>query len=121
MPLSTTGNPAKPLAVSIGEPAGIGPEIICKAWHSREEEKLPPFFVLGSTAILEKLSPTTPVQEIQAPEDCADLFDQALPVLDIPCAAEAVPGSPSQATAAMVIQALDQAVKLSLKIKLPDW
>ena len=35
----------RPIAVSIGDPAGIGPELIAEAWARREEERLPPFFV----------------------------------------------------------------------------
>ena len=112
MPLSTTGNPLKPLAVSIGEPAGIGPEIICKAWQHRDAEQLPPFFVLGAVDILRDLAPDTPLQGIDAPEDCEKTFAGALPVLDIPCDALATPGTPTGATATMVISALDQAVDL---------
>ena len=42
-----------PLAISIGDPAGIGPELIAAAWDLREAEGLPPFFAVGSRAVLE--------------------------------------------------------------------
>lgn len=42
----------KPLVVSLGEPAGIGPDIILKAFADREENGLPPFYVQGCTAVL---------------------------------------------------------------------
>ena len=38
---------AKPLALTLGEPAGIGPDITIKAWLRRNELKLPPFYLLG--------------------------------------------------------------------------
>ena len=41
---------ASPLAVALGDPAGIGPEIIAKSWERRREESLPPFFAVGSVS-----------------------------------------------------------------------
>ena len=38
---------AKPLALTSGEPAGIGPDITIKAWLRRDELKLPPFYLVG--------------------------------------------------------------------------
>ncbi|WP_321391338.1 4-hydroxythreonine-4-phosphate dehydrogenase PdxA [Emcibacter sp.] len=102
----------KPLAVSIGEPAGIGPEIIGKAWTSRHKEKLPPFFVLGSVALLKQLLPDIAMEKIVRPEDCDNIFPAALPVLDIPAVGDVTPGKPIEDTAAMVIRALDMAAEL---------
>ena len=42
----------KPLAVSLGDPAGVGPEIIAAAWSRREELGLPPFVVIGGAGIM---------------------------------------------------------------------
>ena len=36
-----------PIMVSMGDPAGIGPEIIAKAWAARHERGLPPFVAVG--------------------------------------------------------------------------
>ena len=41
-----------PLAVSLGDPAGVGPELIAAAWARREEENLPPFFVVEGLSLL---------------------------------------------------------------------
>ncbi|WP_417318127.1 4-hydroxythreonine-4-phosphate dehydrogenase PdxA [Emcibacter sp.] len=115
MPSSITGNRTEkspPLAVSIGEPAGIGPEIIAKAWHLRHQESLPPFLLLGSLDIFRELQPSLPLQLINEPEDCAAIFNKALPVLDIPASGKVVPGEPAPETADMVIGALDRAVDL---------
>jgi len=42
----------RPLAVSLGDPAGVGPELIAEAWARREAERLPPFLVAGGAAVL---------------------------------------------------------------------
>ena len=47
-----------PLAVSLGDPAGVGPELIAEAWARREEERLPPFFVCGGWDILSEAGRT---------------------------------------------------------------
>ena len=43
---------ARPLALTLGEPAGIGPDIAIKAWLRRDELKLPPFYLLGDGGFL---------------------------------------------------------------------
>src|ERR1700716_1114446 len=43
---------AKPLALTSGEPAGIGPDITIKAWLRRNELKLPVFYLLGDRDFL---------------------------------------------------------------------
>jgi 4-hydroxythreonine-4-phosphate dehydrogenase len=43
---------AKPLALTLGEPAGIGPDITLKAWMRRNELELPPFYLLGDCDFL---------------------------------------------------------------------
>jgi len=45
---------AKPLALTLGEPAGIGPDITIKAWLRRDELKLPPFYLLGDRDFIGK-------------------------------------------------------------------
>jgi 4-hydroxythreonine-4-phosphate dehydrogenase len=74
----------KPLAVSLGDPAGVGPELICEAWARREAERLPPFFVCGGAEILEQAAAQRgldcPVIRIESPSDAIDLFANGLPV-----------------------------------------
>src|SRR5437667_11392862 len=75
---------AKPLALTLGEPAGIGPDIAIKAWLRRNELKLPAFYLLGDRDFLGKRAETLglkiPLAEDRA-EDAAGAFDNALPVL----------------------------------------
>ena len=45
-----------PLAVSLGDPAGVGPELICEAWARREAERLPPFLATGGADVLRRVA-----------------------------------------------------------------
>tara|TARA_B100001939_G_scaffold331712_1_gene330000 strand:- start:20504 stop:21568 length:1065 start_codon:yes stop_codon:yes gene_type:complete len=120
MPLSTTANPNSvkpdggplPLAVTMGEPAGIGPEIILKAWDRRQEENLAPFVVLGAKDVLHQYAPDLPLVSVTSPRDCPAIFDKALPVLDLPCPSRITPGQPDKTSAPQVIDAIDRAVEL---------
>jgi 4-hydroxythreonine-4-phosphate dehydrogenase len=73
-----------PLAVSLGDPAGVGPELICRAWMARQSQGLPPFFVAKGAEILEQaaahLSLECPIVRIPNPLDAAAAFKQGLPV-----------------------------------------
>ncbi len=105
-----------PIAVTIGEPSGVGPEVILKAWFKRKEFNLADFFVIGSATILEKyaehLSLNVPISTITAPEQTASKFRISLPVLDLNLANEFVLGTPTITTAPMVIGAIEKSVEL---------
>ncbi len=106
--------PALPLALTMGEPAGIGCEIALKAWLARNEKNVPPFFLIDDPARLSALAqklewPVSPVP-IDTPEEALDAFVHGPPVLPRPLEAPAVPGTPNSAHAAAVIAAIDDAV-----------
>ncbi|PHZ86099.1 4-hydroxythreonine-4-phosphate dehydrogenase PdxA [Paremcibacter congregatus] len=119
MPSSTINNSlpqdALPLAVSLGEPAGIGPEIIIKAWAERQTHQLPPFFVIGAAAILQQaaldIGITLPLRVISSPDQCTAAFDSALPVLDMGLSLSVTSGKPSAKTAPLVLGAIEQATQ----------
>jgi 4-hydroxythreonine-4-phosphate dehydrogenase len=75
---------AAPLAVTMGEPAGIGGELSLKAWSMRQRGARP-FFVLDDVvrlaALADKLGLDVPVRQIARPADALAVFDTALPVL----------------------------------------
>jgi 4-hydroxythreonine-4-phosphate dehydrogenase len=105
------------LALTQGDPAGIGPDITLMAWMRRTAENIPPFLYLGDPEILaaraEKLGLTVPIEEtdsISAP----GLFGRTLPVLVIPAGTEVVPGRPDSASAAGTIAAIERGVELAL-------
>ncbi len=103
-----------PLAVSCGDPAGIGPEIIAKSWLRRAEDGLHPFFVCAETRVFTELG-LCPVIEIDRADAAFDAFDSGLPVLplgrtDGPFAA----GKAGKDTARFAHSSLDKAIDLCL-------
>jgi len=100
------------LAASLGDPAGVGPELLCEAWVRRRAELLAPFFVVGSVAVLAGAAAarglTVPLLAIDSPDQAAQCFADVLPVLDIG-EIEYVPGQPSDAGAELAFQSLEVA------------
>jgi len=103
--------PAAPLALSMGEPAGVGPEIIAAAWETLGADG-PAFAVVGDAAVLRKQG--RPVETILALSDAAGVFARAIPVLDHPLPAPVTPGRPDAANAGVVADWIEQAVNLAL-------
>ncbi|MEM9248103.1 MAG: 4-hydroxythreonine-4-phosphate dehydrogenase PdxA [Pseudomonadota bacterium] len=108
--MNTTADPhaLAPLAMTCGEPAGIGPEIAAKAWDQLRAQR--PFVWIGDPGHLPK---GTPVREIEAPGAARDAAAHALPVLVHRFAAPAEPGVPAPENAAHVISAIARAVALA--------
>jgi 4-hydroxythreonine-4-phosphate dehydrogenase len=109
--------PPAPLAVTMGEPAGIGGEIALKAWLAARAEQLPPFFLLDQPERLRGLAATlgltAPVEAVASPEEARAVFTRALPVLPLSASLEGWRlGAPSSRTAAAVLEAIDRAVAL---------
>ncbi|HUQ14098.1 MAG TPA: 4-hydroxythreonine-4-phosphate dehydrogenase PdxA [Novosphingobium sp.] len=100
------------LAASLGDPAGVGPELLCEAWARRDDFRLPPFFVVGSVAVLAGAAASrgleVPVLAIDSPDQAAACFADVLPVLDIG-GMDFTPGEPSEAGAELALQALEVA------------
>ncbi len=101
-----------PLAVSLGDPAGIGPEVIAKTWERRREEQLPPFLAVGSVSAIRAVW-DGPIVEIEDPYNAAGAFAEALPVLRVKSATAAVPGQPDLEGARNSLDALEFAVGLT--------
>ncbi|MDB5577091.1 MAG: 4-hydroxythreonine-4-phosphate dehydrogenase PdxA [Bradyrhizobium sp.] len=104
---------AKPLALTTGEPAGIGPDITIKAWLRRDELKLPPFYLVGDRDSVSKrakiLGLKIELADIR-PEDAAAAFADALPVVATSQAATAQPGQPDDTSAEAALASIRQAV-----------
>ncbi|KZD01544.1 4-hydroxythreonine-4-phosphate dehydrogenase PdxA [Oceanibaculum pacificum] len=104
-----------PLALTMGEPAGIGAEIALKVWAARTAA-LPCFFLIDDPqrleALAERLGLAVPVVAIERPAEAAAIFPIALPVLPQTLAAPVISGKPDPANAPAVIQAIDRAVAL---------
>ncbi|WP_315755737.1 MULTISPECIES: 4-hydroxythreonine-4-phosphate dehydrogenase PdxA [unclassified Bradyrhizobium] len=103
----------KPLALTLGEPAGIGPDITLQAWLRRTELGLPAFYVRGDPAFLAQRAklldlPVT-VDEVR-PEQAAQAFATALPVVSTGQAVTALPGRPDMTSAEAAIGSIREAV-----------
>jgi 4-hydroxythreonine-4-phosphate dehydrogenase len=105
---------AKPLALTSGEPAGIGPDIAMAAWLRRNELKLPAFYLLGDRDFFSDRARTLGLAIEFAdvgPQDALASFADALPVVATGHAATARPGQPDDASAAAAIGSIRQAVE----------
>jgi 4-hydroxythreonine-4-phosphate dehydrogenase len=103
--------PPQPLAVSLGDPAGIGAEVVVKSWERRREEGLPPFFAVGDVAAIEAVW-GGPIAVIGEPADALDYFDTALPVIRV-AGGGARPGEPTLDGARNALDSLEFAVGLT--------
>jgi 4-hydroxythreonine-4-phosphate dehydrogenase len=106
-----------PIAVTLGDPAGIGPEITLKSWKRRQENGLSPFVVIGDPDLFGSLSLQlgldVPVQAVETPAQATTIFADALPVLPLRHPVNAVPGHPDKANATAIIESVETAVTLA--------
>ncbi|MFM5917578.1 MAG: 4-hydroxythreonine-4-phosphate dehydrogenase PdxA [Novosphingobium sp.] len=104
-----------PLALSLGDPAGVGPELIVAAWAAREEQGLAPFFVAGGADVLRAAAAqrglAVPVAELFHPQEAFEHFDYALPVL-AGADGHYAPGQPDRAGAQLALASLCEATEL---------
>jgi len=107
----------KPLAVTIGDPAGIGAEVILKSWLFRREKELPPFIVVGDPEHLKQtaqhLGLDVPIA-VCAIQEAAGKFHVALPVLALSGAMASQFGMPAKQDGNLVCEAITTAVGLAL-------
>ncbi len=102
-----------PLALSMGEPAGIGGEITLRAWL-RRANGVPPFFVVDDAARLGQLAADlalqVPIHRVASGAEAMASFSEALPVLDRPLPRPVVAGRPDGGNASAVVAAIETAV-----------
>jgi 4-hydroxythreonine-4-phosphate dehydrogenase len=102
----------KPLAVSMGDPAGIGLELAARVWAEREGA--PPFFFVGDPDAFERASARLdlPRPKLNLVEDAAKLGNggDALDILHTPLAMQETPGEPDPVNADATIAAIEQGV-----------
>lgn len=114
--MTTQYLPGPPLALTMGEPAGIGGEITLKAWANKKQKQVPSFFIIDDPSRLRdlarRLKLDIPIKEISSAESADKTFDEALPVLALPMDVKAKPGKPTADTYKAVIHSIETAVKL---------
>ncbi|MCJ8190038.1 4-hydroxythreonine-4-phosphate dehydrogenase PdxA [Sphingomicrobium aestuariivivum] len=103
---------APAIGVTLGDPAGIGPEIVARCWQQRGEFGLPPFVAIGDPASIAAVwdGPVRPVERLG---DVPATFDEALPIVAIPAEQADTPGQPSPAGARCALQSLEMGVGLA--------
>lgn len=112
--MSREGAPMRPLALSMGEPAGVGPELALALWRDRKRLALRPFSVLGCPETFARRAKLVgidaPIAEVE-PEGAPAVFDDRFPVTPVGrCVAE--PGRPEARDAKAVIDAIRLGVEL---------
>jgi 4-hydroxythreonine-4-phosphate dehydrogenase len=111
-------NGLPPLALTMGDPAGIGPEITAAAWLAREREALAPFVYLGDADALagraRAIRLGLPIARIETFAEAASVFGRALPVIDVALAVPPRPGKPDPDNGAAVIDAITRAVEATV-------
>jgi len=108
----TAPSPRRPLAVTLGDPAGVGPELTLRAWLARDSLGAP-FFVLADPRALaetaRRIGLAAPIAEV-SPGEASAAFARALPIVALAARAEARPGEPDPAFAAATIESIERAV-----------
>ncbi|MBZ5760151.1 MULTISPECIES: 4-hydroxythreonine-4-phosphate dehydrogenase PdxA [Rhizobium] len=107
----------RPLALTQGDPAGIGLDITLDAWMRRTELGLAPFLFIGDPAALgvraRLLGREIPLRECDAAQACS-IFATALPVLPVASGVDVAAGVPHVSTARGTIAAIETAVQLTM-------
>lgn len=101
-----------PMAVSLGDPAGIGPEVIAKCWDNRDRLDLPPFVAIGDPRSVAAVW-DGPIELVEDPRQADSAFDYGLPLIQLKVPQADVPGHPSVAGAHTSLDSLEIAVGLA--------
>jgi 4-hydroxythreonine-4-phosphate dehydrogenase len=105
----------RPLLLTQGEPAGIGPELTLKAWLERHERAMPPFAILSDPGFLARVARNqgwdVPILVVE-PAQIQDAFPEFLPVIPLSAPVSARPGQPDAGSAASVMESIERAVRL---------
>jgi 4-hydroxythreonine-4-phosphate dehydrogenase len=103
----------QPLALTLGEPAGIGPDLALAVWHRRAELDPPRFYVVADSEFLRRraarLKLDVPIANV-TPASAGVTFPSALPVVALDVAVSAEPGRPDRSSAPAAIASIRRAV-----------
>ena len=102
-----------PIALTLGEPAGIGPDLAVAIWHRRRELNLPPFYIVADEKFLRRraagLRLDVPIAAV-TPSSALAAFASALPVVGLDVSVTAEPGRPDGTSARAAIASIRRAV-----------
>ncbi len=113
-----TPDPNQPIAVTMGDPAGVGLQTTALAWRHRAQLGLPTFVVYADTRALKahiaKLDAAIPVSEIKSPGEARLVFQDALPVIPVTLGGDLKLGTTDKAHASATLQSIERAVSSTL-------
>lgn len=95
-----------PIAVTLGDPAGVGPEVAARAWDARDANALPPFFALGDAAAVAQVW-DGPIERVNSMAGVATAFGRALPVWQVEDSGPPTPGEPTAQGSLCALHALE--------------
>ncbi len=104
---------ALPLALTLGEPAGIGPDLTIQLWHRRIELRLPAFYLVADPEFIKSRARVLGVDvavSVVDPAQAIDVFARALPISALDLRVTAAPGKPDASSAPAAIASIQQAV-----------
>ncbi|MGB6349067.1 MAG: 4-hydroxythreonine-4-phosphate dehydrogenase PdxA [Pseudolabrys sp.] len=104
---------ALPLALTLGEPAGIGPDLTIQLWRRRTELRLPPFYLIGDPEFIKRRARLLGVDIILSlvtPAQANETFARALPIVPVGAPVTAIPGKPDASSAPAAIASIRRAV-----------
>jgi 4-hydroxythreonine-4-phosphate dehydrogenase len=88
---------ALPLALTLGEPAGIGPDLTIQLWHRRVELRLPAFYLIADPEFIKRRARLLGLEvavSVAKPAQAAEMFGHALPISALDSPVTATPGRP---------------------------
>jgi 4-hydroxythreonine-4-phosphate dehydrogenase len=103
----------QPLAVTLGEPAGIGPDIALLSWLRRFELELPPFYLIADPRFLAARAQALGYDislAVTEPRAACAAFARSLPVVDLGIPVTAAAGRPDGSSAGAAIESIRRAV-----------
>lgn len=104
--------PGSPLVVSLGDPAGVGPEMVARAWEARVDHQLPPFFAVGDAASVSAVW-GGPMRVVDSVDAALAAFNEAFPVLHVLDSGQLTPGEPTLDGAHCALRALELGIGLA--------
>lgn len=104
-------NSRRPLVVTMGDPAGVGGEVLVAAWRSAPGAR--PWLCVDDPGRLTRLGAA--IATVEGPEQAAAHWPDRLPVLPEPLLGRSAPGRPDPADAPAVVRSIERAVALTLE------
>jgi 4-hydroxythreonine-4-phosphate dehydrogenase len=104
---------ALPLALTLGEPAGIGPDLTLQLWHRRVELRLPAFYLIADPEFIKRRARLLGLDvavSVAKPAQTTDMFGHALPISALDSPVTATPGRPDASSAPSAIASIQRAV-----------